>query len=153
MVKKLSKVRCTKFLGVVIDDELTWEPQIDYLITKLNSCIVTTKRIRPFIPKSEYLKIYNALFLSHLTYGISCWGGVPNFKLNKAFAIQKRCIRLLFGKQFTFDHHQFYLTCARTRSFDEQMEPRNFCLEHTKPLLNEHNLNMNLENLYHYPTF
>ena len=24
--KKLSKVRCTKFLGVVIDDELTWEP-------------------------------------------------------------------------------------------------------------------------------
>ena len=150
--KKLSKVRCTKFLGVVIDDELTWEPQIDYLITKLNSCIVTIKRIRPFIPKGEYLKIYNALFLSHLTYGISCWGGVPNYKLNKVFAIQKRCIRLLFGKQFTFDHHEFYLTCARTRSFDEQMEPRNFCLEHTKPLFNEHNL-MNLENLYHYHTF
>ena len=150
--KKLSKVRCTKFLGVVIDDELTWEPQIDYLITKLNSCIVTIKRIRPFIPKGEYLKIYSALFLSHLTYGISCWGGVPNYKLNKVFAIQKRCIRLLFGKRFTFDHHEFYLTCARTRSFDEQMEPRNFCLEHTKPLFNEHDL-MNLENLYHYHTF
>ena len=98
------------------------------------------------------MKIYNALFLSHLTYGISCWGGVPNYKLNKVFAIQKRCIRLLFGKQFTFYHHEFYLTCARTRSFDEQMEPRIFCLEHTKPLFNEHNL-MNLENLYHYHTF
>ena len=71
--KKLSKVWFTKFLGVAIDDELTWEPQIDYLITKINSCIVTIKRIRPFIPKGEYLKIYNALFLSHLTYGISCW--------------------------------------------------------------------------------
>ena len=87
--KKLSKVRCTKFLGVLIDDELTWEPQIDYLITKLNSCIVTIKRIRPFIPKGEYLKIYNALFLSHLTYGISCWGGVPNYKLKKYLPSRK----------------------------------------------------------------
>ena len=150
--KKLTKVRSAKFLGVVVDDELSWEPHVDYLITKLNSCIVTIKRIKPFIPKGEYIKIYNALFLSHITYGISCWGGIPSYKLNKIFSIQKRCVRLLFGKQFTFDHHEFYLTCARTRSFDEQMEPKDFCLEHTKPLFNEHNL-LSLKNLYEYHIF
>ena len=67
---KLSKVKSTKFLGVVIDDQLTWEPQVEYLKAKLISSIVTIKRIKPFIPKTEYEKVYNALFMSHLSYCI-----------------------------------------------------------------------------------
>ena len=69
---KLSKVKSTKFLGVVIDDQLTWEPQVEYLKAKLISRIVTIKRIKPFIPKTEYEKVYNALFMFHLSYCISC---------------------------------------------------------------------------------
>ena len=59
----------------VIDDELTWEPQIDYLITKLNSCIVTIKRIRPFIPKGEYLKNLQCTLslTSYLWYKLLGW--------------------------------------------------------------------------------
>ena len=37
---KLSKVKSTKFLGVVIDDQLTWEPQVEYLKAKLISSIL-----------------------------------------------------------------------------------------------------------------
>ena len=33
----LLKVNKVKFLGVIIDDELSWEPQIDHLKDKLNS--------------------------------------------------------------------------------------------------------------------
>ena len=97
-------------------------------------------------------KLYNALFLSHLTYCISCWGGIPAYKLEKVFAIQKRCVRLLFGKNLTYDQTEFYLTCARVRTFDEQMSPKNCALEHTKPIFNEHKI-MNLKNLYTYHTF
>ena len=150
--KKLKKVRTTKFLGVVIDDQLTWEPHVDFLTSKLNSSMVTIKRIKPFIPKSEYLKIYNSLFLSHLSYCISCWGGIPTYKLDKVFAIQKRCIRLLFGKDLTYDHHEFYLTCARARTIDEHKAPKNYTLEHTKPIFNEHKI-MSLKNVYYYHTF
>ena len=60
---KLSKVKSTKFLGVVIDDQLTWEPQVEYLKAKLISSIVTIKRIKPFIPKTEYEKVYNEIML------------------------------------------------------------------------------------------
>ena len=31
--KKLSNVKSAKFLGVVIDDQLSWGPQIEYLVT------------------------------------------------------------------------------------------------------------------------
>ena len=41
------------------------------------------KRIMKFIPNSEYNKIYDALFKSHLSYCISSWGAIPNYKLNQ----------------------------------------------------------------------
>ena len=74
-----------KFLGVVIDDRLSWEPQIKQLKEKLLSSIVVIKRIRKFIPKDEYLKIYNTLFKSHISYCISSWGGVSEYKLKTLF--------------------------------------------------------------------
>ena len=88
-----------------------------------------------YIPQSQYMNIYNSLFLSHLTYGISAWGGIPDYKLEKLFVIQKRCICLLFGKKLSFDQGEYYKTCARARTFQEHKSPQDFRLEHTKPLL------------------
>ena len=149
---QLKKVQSTKFLGVIIDEGLTWEAHIEHLEKKLNSCIVMIKRIKNSIPKSEYLKIYNALFMSHLSYCISCWGGIPAYKLNKISAIQKRCIRLLFGETPNHDHHEFYETCARARPITDHYAEKSFALEPTKPLFNKHKV-LNLQNLFIYHLF
>ena len=66
----LKQVTSVKFLGVIIDDQLTWEPHIEHLKTKLNSSIVVIKRIKKFIPISEHINLYNALFKSHISYCI-----------------------------------------------------------------------------------
>ena len=110
------------------------------------------KRVIKFIPKAEYSKIYDALFKSHMTYCISSWGAIPSSKLQKIFSIQKRCIRLLFGSQYSFDHAGYYKTCARARSFADHMSDKQFCLEHTKPLFNKYKL-LTLHNLHVYHTF
>ena len=86
--------------------------------------------------------------MSHLVYGISAWGGVAKYKLDKIFSIQKRCIRLLFGNKLSYDHKDYYETCARVRTYDEHCEPKEYCLEHTKPLFNEHKL-LTVHNLYY----
>ena len=86
---KLKKVDNVKFLGVVIDDELNWEAQIKHLQTKLCAALVVIKRIKAFIPKSEYMNIFNSLFISHISYCISAWGGISKYKLQKIFAQQK----------------------------------------------------------------
>ena len=127
---KLKKVDQVKFLGVIIDHELTWNQHIDHLNAKLNSSLSIIKRIMKFIPESEYPKLYDSLFKSHLTYCISSWGGVPCYKLSCLFTAQKRCIRLLFGTVPTFDHVSYYETCARTRTFSEHMAVKNYQLEH-----------------------
>ena len=42
----------------------------------------------------HYLKLYHALSESHLAYGISVWGGVPDTKINAIFTVQKHCVRI-----------------------------------------------------------
>ena len=150
--QKIPQVHSTKFLGVIIDDKLSWEDHVLHLENKLKSSLAMIKRIIKYIPKLHYMKIYNSLFISHLTYGISCWGGIPHYKLQKLFAIQKRCIRLLFGKELSFDHSDYYKTCARSRTFQNHMSPHDFCLEHTKPIFSEQKL-LTIHNLYYKNVF
>ena len=135
---KILKTNKARFLGIIIDEDLNWDMHLEYLEQKLNSSIITIKRIKKFIPKEHYSKLYYTLFVSHLIYGISAWGSSSACRISKIFSIQKRCVRLLFGKQFNFDHAEFYKTCARVRPFEDHIAPRNFVLEHTKPLFKEH---------------
>ena len=150
--QKLKQVSKVKFLGVIIDDNIKWDAHLEYLQTKLKLSIVMIKRIKKFIPENEYFKLYNALFLPHLTYCISAWGAVSRNKLAKLFSLQKRCVRLLFGSELTYDHVEFYMTCARARTYTEHKAKKNFVLEHTKPIFNLNKI-LSLENLYRYFSF
>ena len=67
--QKFKQVDKIKFLGVIIDDQISWNDQIKNLKNKLMSTIVLIKHIKKFIPSSQYFKIYHSLFISHLTYG------------------------------------------------------------------------------------
>ena len=145
--QKTKQVDKVKFLGVIIDENLSWDEHIKHLNSKLLATIVLMKRIKKFIPSSHYVDIYHSLFISHLTYGISCWGGIYVTKLQKLFNIQKRCIRILFGESLSLDHDEFYLTCARTRTYQQHIAPKDYTLEHTKPLFKKHNF-LTIHNLY-----
>ena len=60
---------------------------------------------------------------------------------------EKRCIPIPFGKIFSFDHCEFYETCARARTYKDHKTPKNYVLEHTKPLFNKHDI-LALQNVY-----
>ena len=118
--QKLDEVSETKFLGVIIDNKLEWSAHIHYLKKKLRSAAAVLSRVRHWIPEIHYSKIYHALFESHLTYGISVWGGVSNAKMNSTFTIG-----------------------------EEMLGPEFFAREHTKPLFSKQEL-LAAKNLYHY---
>ncbi len=149
--RKIKRVRSTRFLGVVIDDKLSWEDHITELHKKLISSLVSIKRIYKYIPKKHHKTIYHTLFQSNLTYCISSWGGVSLNKLSKLFTVQKRCIRLLFGETFSFDHVEYYQTCARVRTYQDHIKEKDYTLENTKPLFNKHGL-LTIHNLHNLNT-
>ena len=145
---EIERVSKTKFLGVFIDENLSWNAQIDYLRSKLKSACGVICRIRHTIPSENYKMLYHSLFLSHLTYGLSVWGGVTQSKLTPLFTLQKHVIRLLFGDLIAYNDK--FKTCSRIRPYGEQKLGTSFyCKEHTKPLFNEHDL-LALPNLYTY---
>ena len=144
----LQKVHDTKFLGVIIDQYLTFDSHREKLLRKLSACCGRLSRIRDSIPESVHKDIYHALFESHLSYGISVWGGTSNNKLQPIFKVQKTCIRIIFGDKEAYLNK--FRTCARTRPFQHQkLSCQFFEREHTKPLFSKHSL-LTVHNLYSY---
>ena len=116
---KIDQVSSTKFLGVIIDEKLSWVAHKENLVKKLRSITGAISRIRNSIPSDYYKNIYSSLFESHLGYGITVWGVTLQEKsYDKVFITQKHCIRRLFGNL------EFYLnkqaTCARARPYHSQ---------------------------------
>ena len=91
----------TKFLGVIIDDKLSWVPHIKNLNIKLKSSCGRLYGIIHLIPKRLHKEIYHTLFESHMSFGISVWGGVSHNKLNPIYLTQKKQ-KNNFLKQFEF---------------------------------------------------
>ena len=143
--KNIKQVASTKFLGVIIDEDLSWIPHVDYLNKKLKSCCGAIKRIKNYIPESQFVNIYHSLFESHLSYCISVWGGASQAEIEKLFITQKYCMRILFGKQ---PYWFITNTCQRVLSYDKQMN-RDYSKENTKPLFKANHI-FTVSNLYNY---
>ena len=142
----LKRVSETKFLGVIIDDQLSWGPHISSLNRKLRSICGRVYRIQNFLPESLYKQLYHSLFESHLGFAVSVWGGVSSNKLKPLFVTQKRCVRILFGDRESYIDK--FKTCARVRPIESQTLGAEFYKkESTKPLFTKHKL-LTIENLY-----
>jgi len=95
----LSFVSSTKFLGVTIDDRLSWKPQIDSVCKKLRSKVLTFKHIRPVLDVTTMILIYNAFVLPHLYYSLETWGSASNTLENKIMRIQKSYVRIMHNTE------------------------------------------------------
>ena len=140
----IQQVTETKFLGVTIDDKLSWVPHISNLTKTLRSQTGMLYNMKNCIPKSLHKEIYQTLFQSHLTYGISVWGGVSNSKLKPLFTTQKKCIRTLFGDTEACTNK--IETCDEGL---QELEVRSFIKQHTKPLFTKLEF-LTIHNLYGY---
>ena len=58
---KIKQVDKVKFLGVIIDENLTWDDQIKHLENKLLATIVLIKRIKKFIPSYILQNLSNTI--------------------------------------------------------------------------------------------
>ena len=99
---------------------------------KLRCCTGQLNRIKVYLPTSLYKSLYHTLFESHLSYGITVWGGVLHIKLNTVFVAQKYCMRIMFGDKEAYPEK--HRTAARTRPKElQKLGPEFLKLEHTKP--------------------
>ena len=120
-------------------------------IKKFSCCTGILNVIKDNIPDDLHKSLYHTLFESHLTYGITVWGGVTNNKLLPLFRLQKKCLRILFGDIEAYLDK--FKTSDRVIIFEEQKLGVEFLKrEHSKPLFTKHSV-MNVQNLFVYHCF
>ena len=95
----LNESDCVKYLGVLIDNKLTWKQHIQHVNTKVAKSIGILAKMRHFAPNNILLNIYNAFISPHINYGIINWGGAYQNSLDPLSKNQKKAARLLFFKQ------------------------------------------------------
>jgi len=70
----IARVTEAQFLGVTIDDKLSFKQHVEQLCGKLSKTVGMLNRISNLIPPNVKLSIYYSLIFSRVSYGIVSWG-------------------------------------------------------------------------------
>ena len=70
VLPSLSTVSAAKYLGVVLDDGLSFKTHINMLTKRLSRAVGVLSKVKLFPNKSSLLSLYYGIFHSHLQYGI-----------------------------------------------------------------------------------
>jgi len=94
-----------KYLGVIIDQHLSWKHHINYIALKISRNIGIISRLRHFVPLKTPLSIYNSLVSPHISYGLIAWGQASKSHLEKnSYTPKESCsLDLLFTFQNACD--------------------------------------------------
>ena len=90
------------FLGVILDENLTWKPHIANVSRKISKSIGIINKASFCLPTTSLCTLYFCWVYPYLVYCISVWGSTyPN--LNRIFLLQKKVIRII--SKSAFDAH------------------------------------------------
>jgi hypothetical protein len=91
--KQISSIQSTKFLGLMIDNNLSWHCHIDQIISKLNKTTYIIRSLKPLLSSESLKMVYFSTVHSIISYGIIFWGISTHSEIT--FKIQKRIIRII----------------------------------------------------------
>ena len=77
-----------KDLGLLIDQNLTWQPQVNDVSRRIFSRIHSLKRLQNFIPIKTKVHLWQTRLLPLLDYGDVCYLNITELMLNKLERLQ-----------------------------------------------------------------
>ena len=88
---EIERVNIFNFLGITLDENVTWKPHISILSNKISKYSGILNRLKHYLPLHIMRMLYCSLVNSHLLYGILVWG----YECHRLEKIQKRIIRII----------------------------------------------------------
>ena len=70
----LQEKECTKYLGVILDNKLTWKSHIDQTHFRLSKGIGILYKLRQYVSQSALRSLYFAFVHSNISYYLLNWG-------------------------------------------------------------------------------
>ena len=92
----IERVDHIKFLGVLFDENLTWNNHISLIENKLSKGLGILHRARFLLDKKSMKNVYFSFIHSYINYGNIAWGSTHQTKLKKIYSCQKKASRIIF---------------------------------------------------------
>ena len=100
---KMERVESIKFLGVLLDENLSWKDHIKYIENKVAKNIDLLYRTKLFVNKNSLLTLYYSYIHTYLNYANLLWGSTNRTNLKKLLSQQKHAVRII-NNRTRFDH-------------------------------------------------
>ena len=92
----LERKQCIKYLGVMIDESLTWKHHIAFVCSRISRNIGIMSKLRYYLSIQQLKQIYYNLIYPYISYSILAWGSVYNTHIQKIQVKQNHTVRLIF---------------------------------------------------------
>ena len=93
--QSISETDQAKFLGVIIDNNLSWKEHIRHICRKVSKGIAIIIKLRPLLSQDAIKSMYYSFVYPYFTYCNHIWGCSSKTSLNRLFILQKKAIRIL----------------------------------------------------------
>ena len=92
---EIKRTTSIKFLGIMVDENLTWNDHIHILENKLSKNIGLLYRAKPYLDKNTMTTLYFSFFHSYLNYGSIAWASTTKLKLRKIASQQRQAVNAI----------------------------------------------------------
>ena len=90
---KIKNPSVSKYLGILLDNNLSFKPQIAHLESKMSRSVGVIAKLRYYLPSHTLLNLYFALVHSNLLYGLLVWGSTYKSYLTKLKKLQNKALK------------------------------------------------------------
>ena len=91
----LGQVDNVKFLGVYIDQHLTWKTHVNFIAAKISKSVGLLYKAKCYLPSKSLLTLYYALIYPYLTYCNFIWACTYVTNMQRIYLLQKRAVRVI----------------------------------------------------------
>jgi len=94
------KSKSFKFVGVHLDENMSWDHHINHVINKISSSNFALNQLKKIVPINIRKTVYNSLVKPHLEYAIISWGNSKCEGIKRLKTKQKQAIRNVANAKF-----------------------------------------------------
>lgn len=106
--QNIEQVRSTKYLGITVDQRLSWHHHIEITMARVRKLIWVFRNLRHVMPAQLLNKIYVALVQSVISYCIPVWGGATKTKFLDLERAQRSLIKVMYFKPYRYSTQDLY---------------------------------------------
>lgn len=104
----LLKLYHTRYLGVVVDQRLSWHPQIESVLKRIRKLVWLFKSLRHIASEKLLKSLYLSLAQSVIVYCIPVWGGATKSKMLDIERAQRWLLKVMKFKPRRFPTAELY---------------------------------------------